>query len=81
MRFEPTTHWYAHKVSQNVLDHVTIIIARSNLLNMGFFTCFVLSWCALVDKLNTHVVNRASSLKFKLKTRGAAAFKFLGCLF
>ena len=20
-RFEPTTHWYVHKTSQNVLDH------------------------------------------------------------
>ena len=56
----------------------TIIIARSNLLNSDFFTRFVLIWCALVYKLNTHVVKRASSLKFKVETRGAAAFKLLG---
>ena len=57
------------------LRNVTIIIACSNLLNLGFFTHFVLSWCVLVDKLNTHVVNRTSSLEFELKTRMAVAFK------
>ena len=74
-----------HKTSQNVLDHdnnnVAIIIARYNLLNLEFFAHFVLSWCVSVDKKNTHVVNRASSLKFELKTCGAAVFKLHGCLF
>ena len=58
-----------------------IIIAHSNLSNLGFFTCFVLIWCASVHKLNTHVVKRASSLKFELETRGAAAFKLFGRIF
>ena len=60
-----------HKTSQKVLDHgrnnIQIIIAHSNLLNMGFFPRFVFSWCALVDKLNTDIVIRPSSLKFDLK--------------
>ena len=59
----------------------TIIIAHSNSLNLDFFTRFVLIWCALVYKLNAHVVKRASSLKFELETRGAAAFKLIGRLF
>ena len=57
------------------------MIAHSNLLNLDFFTRFVLIWCASVYKLNTHVVKRASSLKFELETRGAAAFKLIGRLF
>ena len=59
----------------------TIIIAHSNMLKLDFFNHFVLVWCALVYKLNTHVVKRASSLKFELESRGAAAFKLLGRLF
>ena len=59
----------------------TIIIAHSNLSNLGFFTRFVLIWCTSVYKLNTHVVKRACNLKFELETRGAAAFKLLGRLF
>ena len=59
----------------------TIIIAHSNLSNLGFFAHFVLIWCALVHKLNTHVVKRSRNLKFELETRGAAAFKLLGRLF
>ena len=53
------------KTSQNVLIMDTIIIAHSNLLNLDFFTRFVLIWCALVYKLNAHVVKRTSSLKFR----------------
>ena len=56
-----------HETSQNVLDHgnnnATIIITCSNLLNWA--SLLVFSWCTSVDKLNTHVVNRASSLKFE----------------
>ena len=59
----------------------TIIIAHSNLLNFVFFARFVLIWCASVYKMNTHVVKRASSLKFKLETCGSAMFKLLGHLF
>ena len=61
-RFQPTTYTpVCAQNFQNVLHYgnnsVKIIIARSNLLNLGFFVCFVFSWCTLVDKLNTHVVN------------------------
>ena len=60
-----------HKTSQAVLDHgsnnVKIKIARSNLLTMGFFTCVVFSWCALVDYFNTLIVIRPSNLKFDQK--------------
>ena len=45
----------------------TIIIAHSNLSKSGFFTNFVLIWCALVYKLNTHVVNSAENVKKTLE--------------
>ena len=45
----------------------TILIACSKLSNLGFIAGFVLSWCASLNKLNTPVVNRASSLKFELR--------------
>ena len=52
----------------------TIIIAYSNLSNMGFFASFVFSWCALVDKFDNHIANRANSLKFELNTRASLKF-------
>ena len=73
-----------HKTFRNVLHHgnnsVKIIIACSNLLNLGFLVCFVFSWYTLVDKLNTRVVNLVSNLKFELKARRATMVKLFGVL-